>query len=265
MKAPTVRPEMLTVEHLSKSYGDFIAVQDVSFTLRSGELVALIGPNGAGKSTCFNMLNGQLKPTRGKILLRDRDITQSSPASIWRQGVGRTFQITATFRTMTVRENVQMALMSHHRGLNALWSYATRQHTLRANELLAMVGMHEQAERACGILAYGDLKRLELAIALANDPALLLMDEPTAGMGPVERDEMMALTARIVSENGIAVLFTAHDMEAVFGYAHRVMVMARGELIAEGRPEQVRFDPQVKAVYLGSGITYGEGADAAGS
>ncbi len=249
---------MLTVEHLSKSYGDFVAVKDVSFALQSGELVALIGPNGAGKSTCFNMLNGQLKPTRGHIRLHDRDITHSSPAAIWRLGVGRTFQITATFRTMTVRENVQMALMSHHDRLRALWPYAAKQYAQQADALLAMVGMREQAERACGILAYGDLKRLELAIALANDPALLLMDEPTAGMGPKERDEMMALTARVVAEQGIAVLFTAHDMDVVFAYAHRVMVMARGELIAEGRPEQVRDDPQVKAVYLGSGVTYGE-------
>lgn len=244
---------LLKVSALSKAFGGVQAVSSVSFDLSAGELIALIGPNGAGKSTCFNMLNGQIQPDSGQVLLAGQSLTQLSPRQIWRLGVGRTFQITATFSSMTVRENVQIALLSHHRRLNRLFSRAARdQFVAPANELLERVGMLEQAERAASILAYGDLKRLELAVALANDPRLLLMDEPTAGMGPRERIDLMALTAQIAKQQNIAVLFTEHDMDVVFGHADQVLVLDRGELIARGDPQSVRADSQVRKVYLGS-------------
>ena len=247
---------LLEVRDLSKAFGGVRAVDGVSFHVEAGELLALIGPNGAGKSTCFNLLNGQLPPDGGSVKLEGRDITGRSPRAIWRLGVGRTFQVTATFGSMSVRENVQMVLLSQRRGLLNLWRTASDQYREEALALLTQVGMADQAERACSLLAYGDLKRLELAMALASEPRLLLMDEPTAGMGPGERDELMALTARVTAERKLGVLFTEHSMDVVFRYASRMLVMARGRLIAQGDPASVRDNAEVQAVYLGTGATF---------
>lgn len=247
---------VLSVAGLSKSFGGIEAVADVSFEVASGELLALIGPNGAGKTTCFNMLMGQLRPSSGEVHLNGERITRLAPRAIWRKGVGRTFQITATYPSMTVIENIQMALLSHHRRLFAVLPYATRMYRDQAMDLLALVGMAEQAARPCAILAYGDLKRLELAIALSHDPILLLMDEPTAGMAPTERIALMQLTADIVAERSLSVLFTEHDMDVVFAHAHRVMVLNRGRLIADGSVSDIRSDPQVQEVYLGGGTLF---------
>ena len=255
---------VLSVRHLSKSFGGLQAVSDVSFDLAAGELLALIGPNGAGKTTCFNMLNGQLKADSGEVKLNGESILGLSPRRIWRKGVGRTFQITATYASMTVRENVQMALISNARQTWNLWSRASALHVNRANDLLELVGMADQAERAAAILAYGDLKRLELAIALAHDPKLLLMDEPTAGMAPKERVRLMQLTASIVRDQGISVLFTEHDMDVVFAHAHRIMVLNRGELIAVGSVDDIRNDARVQEVYLGGGRLFEEKGKAHG-
>ena len=252
----SVAPTLLAVEGLTKSYGGIHAVRGVSFELRAGEILALIGPNGAGKSTCFDMLNGQNRPDSGRIRLLGEDTIGKKPREIWRLGVGRTFQITATFATMTVRENVQVALISYRRQLFNLWSSAPRFDRDEAVRLLELVGMGGYADRPCGELAYGDLKRLELAVALANQPKLLLMDEPTAGMAPRERIDLMRLTARIAREKSIGVLFTEHDMDVVFEHADRIIVLNRGTLIAEGSPTEVRGDPQVQAVYLGEGLVY---------
>jgi branched-chain amino acid transport system ATP-binding protein len=249
-------PTLLSIENLSKSYGGVHAVRGVSFELKAGEILALIGPNGAGKSTCFDMLNGQTIPSSGRITLLGQDTTYKKPREIWRLGVGRTFQITATFATMTVRENVQVVLASFSRRLFDLWSSVPRLAQVEANDLLELVGMGAHAERPCGELAYGDLKRLELAIALANRPTLLLMDEPTAGMAPSERIELMRLTASIARERSIGVLFTEHDMDVVFEHADRILVLNRGTLIAEGSPEEVRRNPEVRAIYLGEGLLY---------
>jgi branched-chain amino acid transport system ATP-binding protein len=242
---------LLRVEGLHKSFGGVQAVQGVSLAVAAGELLALIGPNGAGKSTCFNMLNGQLRPDAGRVTLAGQDITGLAPRAIWRLGVGRTFQITATFASLSVLENVQMALLSHRRRLMRLWAPLSAEDPTPALALLERLGMAEQAARPCGVLAYGDLKRVELAIALANNPRLLLMDEPTAGMAPAERVALMALTARIARESGIAVLFTEHDMDVVFTHADRLLVLDRGRMLAEGSPEDVRANPAVREVYLG--------------
>ena len=247
---------VLQVRKLSKAYGGVQAVSEVSFELHAGELLALIGPNGAGKTTCFNMLNGQIPADAGEILFEGQSIRGRRPRDIWRLGVGRTFQITATFASMTVRENVQTALLSFHRRLGSMFSIATRQHVDEADALLERVGMRAQAERPCGVLAYGDLKRVELAVALANQPRLLLMDEPTAGMAPRERNELMQLAADLARGSGIAVLFTEHDMDVVFTHADRIIVLAGGQLIAGGKPAEVRADARVQEVYLGSGVTY---------
>jgi len=258
----SARP-LLAVHGLRKSFGGVQAVQDVDFELHRGELLAMIGPNGAGKSTCFNMINGQLAPDAGRVLLDGEEIAGRRPREIWRMGVGRTFQVAATYGSMTVAENVQMALISHHRRLFALWPRAASLYRDEALRLLAQVGLEERADDPCSTLAYGDIKTVELAIALANAPRLLLMDEPTAGMAPRERNALMALTRRLVRELQLGVLFTEHSMDVVFAHADRIMVLARGQLIAQGPPEAIRDDPRVAEVYFGSGKLLGA-ATAAG-
>jgi len=255
---------VLEVQGLCKAFGGIQAVHDVSFGLAAGELLALIGPNGAGKTTCFNCLNGQLRPDAGSVRLEGRELVGLAPRRVARLGVGRTFQITQTFASMSVAENVQQALLARHGRTRGLWPPAARLYRDEAQALLAGVEMADQAERACAVLAYGDLKRVELAIALAQEPVLLLMDEPTAGMAPKERIELMALTREIVRARKLAALFTEHDMDVVFGHADRIMVMNRGQLIAEGSPAEVRGDPLVQQIYLGAADP-GAGRAAAGA
>ncbi len=242
---------VLSVERLSKAYGGVQAVREVSFSVAAGEIVAIIGPNGAGKTTCFNMLNGQLSPDSGDIRLGGSSIAGVPPHRIWRLGVGRTFQVTATFGSMSVRENVQTALRSFYRENFSFGRAAGARYVEEADALLERVGMRDQGERACAVLAYGDLKRVELAVALANRPRLLLMDEPTAGMAPEERGALMQLVVDLARRERLAVLFTEHDMSMVFGYASRVIVLHQGEVIAEGLPEAIRNDARVREVYLG--------------
>ena len=247
---------LLSVRGLAKSFGGVRAVDGVSFDLAAGEMLALIGPNGAGKTTCFNLVGGQLAPDAGSVLLGGVELVGLKPEAVWRQGVGRTFQIAEAFASLTVRENVQLALLSHARRVLAWWRPARAQFVAEADALLASVGMAEQATRATSVLAYGDVKRVELAIALAHRPRLLLMDEPTAGMAPRERIELMRLTAGIAREQSIGVLFTEHDMDVVFEHADRILVLNRGSLIAEGTPAEVRGNREVRAVYLGEGLVY---------
>jgi branched-chain amino acid transport system ATP-binding protein len=242
---------VLAVRGLSKSFGGVRAVSGVSLSVDAGELLAMIGPNGAGKTTCFNMINGQLRPDAGDMFLQERRIRGLAPRELCRLGVGRTFQVAATFDSMSVRENVQIALLAHagrSGSVAASFSGAFRE---EADALLHSVGMQPQADRRCAELAYGDLKRVELALALACRPCLLLMDEPTAGMAAAEREALMQLTSRLAKEARIAVLFTEHDMDAVFRHADRVIVLCEGEVIAQGGPAAVRADPLVRRVYLG--------------
>jgi branched-chain amino acid transport system ATP-binding protein len=247
---------LLKVTNLDKHFGGLKAVDSVSFNLHAGELLALIGPNGAGKSTTFNMVNGQLKADGGSIEFDGHELIGRKPREIWKLGVGRTFQIAETFASLTVVENVQMALISADGRLFSMWKRAADHKRDEALQLLAQVGMQAQADRPCSELAYGDVKRVELAIAMANKPKLLLMDEPTAGMAPKERNELMALTKQLVIERGLAVLFTEHSMDVVFAYADRMIVLARGRLIAEGKPLEIRDHPKVQEVYFGSGKTF---------
>jgi branched-chain amino acid transport system ATP-binding protein len=246
----------LEIRALSKAFGGVHAVDNVSFTVGKGEFLAMIGPNGAGKSTCFNMINGQLMPDSGEIRFEDRVITGLKPREIWRMGIGRTFQVAATFGSMTVAENVQMALISHAGEIYRVGKTAAARHKDRALALLTQVGMQDAADRPSRELAYGDVKRVELAIALANDPRLLLMDEPTAGMAPRERNELIALVKRLVIERSISVLFTEHSMDVVFAHADRIIVLSRGRLIADGDAKAIREDLKVREVYFGTGKTF---------
>ena len=245
---------LLKVSGLGKSFGGVKAVDGIHFELAAGELLALIGPNGAGKSTTFNMVNGQLPADAGSIQLNGQELVGRKPRDIWRMGVGRTFQIAETFASLTVVENVQMALISNDNRLFAMWRKAADHKRDEALALLDQVGMKSQADRPCSVLAYGDVKRVELAIAMANSPKLLLMDEPTAGMAPAERQALMALTRQIARERRMGVLFTEHSMDVVFGHADRVLVLVRGRLLAEGTPEQIQADARVQQAYLGTGF-----------
>ena len=247
---------LLQVTNLGKSFGGNRAVDGIQFSLAKGELLALIGPNGAGKSTTFNLVNGQLKADSGSIKLNGQELIGRTPREIWQRGVGRTFQIAETFSSLSVVENVQMALLSADARLYSMWRRAAAYRHGDALALLQQVGMAPQADRPCSVLAYGDVKRVELAMALANQPKLLLMDEPTAGMAPQERDALMALTKRLVIERGLGVLFTEHSMDVVFAHADRLIVLARGRLIAEGTPAEIRDHPEVQAVYFGTGKTF---------
>jgi len=247
---------LLQVRDLSKRFGGNQAVDQVSFDLFEGELLALIGPNGAGKTTTFNMVGGQLPATAGSVRLQGAELIGLAPRQIAHMGVGRTFQIAATFASLTVVENVQMALLAHAKKIYSFFSTARKQYRDEALALLEQVGMAQQSERPCSELAYGDVKRVELAMGLANNPRLLLMDEPTAGMAPKERNDLMALTKQLVEQRNMAVLFTEHSMDVVFAFSDRMLVLARGQIIAQGSADDIRNHPRVQEVYFGSGKTF---------
>jgi len=242
---------VLEARGLCKAFGGVRAVDGVDLVLAAGEIRALIGPNGAGKTTFFNMLTGQLRPDAGEVRLDGARLTGLAPHAVWRRGVSRTFQITATFASLTALENVQVARLSHRGRTFAMHTPAAGHEAASARARLAQVGLAEDAARPAAALPYGDLKRLELAVALANDPRVLLLDEPTAGMAPAERGALMALVAQLARERGCTVLFTEHDMDAVFAVAEAITVLHQGRVIASGAPAAVRADALVQEVYLG--------------
>jgi branched-chain amino acid transport system ATP-binding protein len=246
---------LLEVRHLHKSFGSQMAVNNVSFDAHAGELLAIIGPNGAGKSTTFNLVNGQLHPDSGSVRLNGRSLIGQKPHALWRQGVSRTFQMAEVFRSMTVIENVQMAMLSAQ-GLHLSPWRRTRHHRAEAAQtLLDKVGLADMAQHISDTLAYGDIKRLELATALVNQPKLLLMDEPTAGMSPYERHALMGLVQFLAKERDVAVIFTEHSMDMVFSFATRILVMAQGRILVEGTPQEVQNNALAQSVYLGRGKT----------
>jgi branched-chain amino acid transport system ATP-binding protein len=249
-----MRSSVLEVVDLAKAFGGVRAVDGVSFGVDAGEIVALIGPNGAGKTTCFNLINGQIRPDAGRVRLAGRDVTGQTARTLARNGVGRTFQVAATFASMTVRENVGLALAAHAGAATSIVDAGLRRFDAAADALLDRVGARDLADRHSATLAYGDVKRVEIALALAVAPKLLLMDEPTAGMAQRERGALMEVAAGIARGEGVALLFTEHDMDVVFGHADRVIVLDRGKILAEGAPDAIRADARVQEAYLGVGV-----------
>lgn len=243
---------LLIVDRLRKSFGGVRAVDGVSFVLETSDLAALIGPNGAGKSTLFNLIDGQLAPEGGTVRYDGQSIAALATAERTRRGIGRTFQVAQIFATMTALQNAQLAIAAARGEAQRIGAPLWNLHVPAAHSLLSQVGLEARASTAASELAYGDLKRLELALALAGRPRLLLMDEPTAGMAPAERTVLMQLVTSLARERSMAVLFTEHSMDVVFGFARRVLVMSRGRLVADGAPDAVRLDPEVQRVYLGA-------------
>ena len=243
----------LAVRNLTKRFGGVAAIDDVTLEFPAGSLSAVIGPNGAGKSTFFNLISGAITPDGGEVLVDGEDITGRGQASIVRRGLGRAFQVAQFFPTMTVRENL-MAAVAAHRGQ---WGNLARRFPppgarARAGEIAAMLGLVESADRVAATLSHGDQKLLDIALALALEPKILLLDEPTAGMGPEERARMIERVQHLWAEQKLTLVFIEHDMDIVFRIAERVAVLCYGRLLAAGTPAAIRADPAVIAAYLGT-------------
>ena len=243
---------LLEITSLGKSFDGVDAVRNVSFAVAAREVVAMIGPNGAGKTTLFNLIHGELESDRGDVVFDGHSLVGLPPHAIARAGIGRTFQVAATFASMTVRESVALALAASDRRDGAVLAKLLPTASARGDALLERLRIDDLRDAHCAALAYGDAKRLELAMALAGAPKLLLMDEPTAGMTPRSRRDLMQLVVDLARSDGRTILFTEHDMDIVFGFAERIIVLDRGEIIAEGTPDVIRANREVQAAYLGT-------------
>jgi branched-chain amino acid transport system ATP-binding protein len=242
---------MLRIEDIHKSFGEFMAVDGAELTIGRGELVAVIGPNGAGKTTLFNLITGQLQPDRGSITFMEEDITNLPPHQICRKGIARSFQIVNIFPRLTVFGNVQVAIISQQKASNKLFQPAKRIAVEQTNSILENVGLLDKAWNIAGSLSHGDQRILEIAIALGNDPKLLILDEPTAGMSPEETAATMDLIKNQADTRNLTILFCEHDMDVVFGIAQSIMVMHQGRTLIQGKPEQVRENDEVMKAYFG--------------
>ncbi|MFM9885670.1 MAG: ABC transporter ATP-binding protein [Burkholderiales bacterium] len=242
---------VLVVENLARSFGGVHAVRDLSITVPTGQLRAVIGPNGAGKSTLFNLLTGLMPPSAGRIVFKGKDVTGLPPHTLCRLGLGRTFQINSIFVNATVLENVQLALLSHQRRIWNMASKASKLVIREAEELLAMLELTNKAGKLGSALSYGDRRRLEVVLALACQPQLLLLDEPTAGMSLPDKPGMVALIRKIAREKGVTTVLVEHDMDMVFAVADQITVMHQGMVVAEGTPKEIRANARVQEIYLG--------------
>jgi len=242
---------MLHVEDLHKSFDDFKAVNGAHLTVEKGQLVAVIGPNGAGKTTLFNLIAGQLQPNAGKILLNDEDISKLPPHVICRKGIARSFQIANVFHRLSVFRNVQVSVLSQQKLSDKLFQPAARLAVEETHRILESIGLLDKKMDVADSLSHGDKRILEIAIALGNEPDLLILDEPTAGMSPEETTTTMDLIQRLAREQGLTILFCEHDMEVVFGTAQSIMVMQAGHTIVQDEPEIVRQNSEVQQAYLG--------------
>jgi len=241
----------LKVMRLSKSFGKLLAVNDVNIEIEEGEQVAIIGPNGAGKTTLFNLLSGYLSPDSGEILFKGKGLTRLSADRIVREGIGRSFQIVNIYPEKTVFESIQMTLLASRRKSYNLFLPAKKMYREDVDKILEKVGLLELAHIPGALLSHGDKKRLEIGMILASEVNLILLDEPTAGMAPEEKLSTMALINELANKEKLTLLFTEHDMSVVFSSAKRVAVMVSGMIIADGSPEEIKEDPQVRKVYLG--------------
>lgn len=251
MTAVAAEAPLLEVRGLRKVYGGFAAVNGVSFRVQPGSVHAVIGPNGAGKTTLFRLLTGEVKPTEGEIFLAGTPIGGRKQHVVARHGVSQTFQITSLFDRLTVRESLQVAMLAAARRSQRLVGGFRSAYRDAADQLLDRVGLAPYAEARSAMLSHGDQRVLEIALALATRPRLLLMDEPTSGMSPLETQRTVRLVAELVQQERLTVVLSEHDMDVVFGVSDHVTVMHQGQVIADGTPAQVRADARVAEVYLG--------------
>ena len=242
---------MLQVEGVIKSFDDFMAVDGANLTVGKGEIVAVIGPNGAGKTTLFNLITGALKRDRGRIVFKGEDISELPPYEICKKGITRSYQIVNIFPRLTVFGNVQVAVLSHQRRSSNLFQPAQNIAVKETRSILESVGLLDKEKGIAGSLSHGDQKILEIAIALGNEPELLILDEPTAGMSPEETQAAIELIKRLAQMRGLTILFCEHDMDIVFSIAQSIMVMRHGETIIQGGLEEVRSNKEVQEAYLG--------------
>jgi branched-chain amino acid transport system ATP-binding protein len=242
---------MLEVQAVVKSFDDFLAVNEASLRVQRGEIVAVIGPNGAGKTTLFNLITGILQRDRGQVLFKGEDIGGLPPFEICKRGIGRSFQIVNVFPRLTVFENVQVAVLSHQNKSNVLLRPAGNLAVVETRSLLESVGLAGKEREIVASLSHGDQKILEIAIALGNEPELLILDEPTAGMSPEETFANIELIKRLARTRGLTILFCEHDMDIVFSISQSIMVMHQGRTLIQGTPEEVRNHPEVQSAYLG--------------
>jgi branched-chain amino acid transport system ATP-binding protein len=242
---------MLEVQGVVKSFDDFLAVNEASLRVQKGEIVAVIGPNGAGKTTLFNLITGILQRDRGQVLFKGEDISGLPPFEICKRGIGRSFQIVNVFPRLTVFENVQVAVLSHQKKSNVLLRPARNLAVVETRSLLESVGLADKERNIVGSLSHGDQKILEIAIALGNEPELLILDEPTAGMSPEETFATIELIKKLARMRGLTILFCEHDMDIVFSISRSIMVMHQGQTLIQGTPEEVRNHPEVQSAYLG--------------
>jgi branched-chain amino acid transport system ATP-binding protein len=251
--APARVAPVLRVEHLSMRFGGLVAVNDLSFNAARGDITALIGPNGAGKTTCFNLLTKFLSPTRGRILFKGQDITAMQPADVARLGLVRSFQISAVFPHMTVLENVRIALQRQRGGSFDFWRPTSVLDDLneRAMKLIADVGLSSVVDWMAVELPYGRKRALEIATTLALDPEMLLLDEPTAGMGHEDIDRVAQLIKRVSADR--TVLMVEHNLSVVADLSHHITVLTRGRVLAEGDYDKVSNNPEVREAYMGVG------------
>jgi branched-chain amino acid transport system ATP-binding protein len=242
---------ILRAEKLHKSFGGLTAVYDVNLQIQEKELVSIIGPNGAGKTTLFNLLTGHLPADSGRVFFQEKEITRLPPHTISRMGIGRSFQRLNIFPRLSAFENIQVAVFSVQMKSRNLFARADQLVRPETDAILESVGLLNKKETQGGLLAHGDQKRLEMGIALAVKPSLLLLDEPTQGMSPKETEETTELIRRLVKERGLTLIFVEHDMNVVFGISDSIKVMHQGRIIFEGSPEAVRKNDEVQKIYLG--------------
>ncbi|RJX34957.1 MAG: ABC transporter ATP-binding protein [Desulfarculus sp.] len=245
---------ILDVRSLCKAFGGLQATTEVNYKMGPGELSAIIGPNGAGKSTFFNLISGFHRPDKGQVFFKGVNITSWSSHRIARFGMSRAFQVSNIYLKLTTYQNVRQAILVQQKRTLDLFRRAEHMARQETSQLLEVTGLQEHRQEMAGTLSQGDKKRLELALALAIKPDLLLLDEPTAGMSVEETHATMDLVARLNREMGVTILFTEHDMPVVFGYARRLTVLHQGMLIADGAPQEVRADEEVQRVYLGEEV-----------
>ncbi len=247
--------EILETQGLYKHFGGLYALNNVSLTIRQGELTSIIGPNGAGKTTLYNVLTGKLTATKGKVLYKGRDITKLPPHKRTKLGLSRTFQITNIFRNMSVLDNLRVARIIRKGQSHRLFRAAEKNLAIieESIKILKMLDLEDRKDFLCTELSHGDCRIVEVGLALANEPDLLFLDEPTAGMNPRESQQIVAIIRRLFEKEGVNIVITEHDMNIVFSISDRIVVLHQGEILADGKPGEIRQDARVVAAYFGKG------------